>query len=108
MYEFIIAADNDRPAKKTGVRVGRKYGMEAALAIGACFAMPPEEGQDFNDLAVETGPEAVRTIIEEIHTILPPPILHLVETVRYDAELHGVAWLRHHIGGVIDHEQLAG
>ncbi|MBT5947812.1 MAG: DUF3987 domain-containing protein, partial [Nitrospinaceae bacterium] len=57
--KFTIAADHDKPAKNSGIRAGEKFGREAALAIGARFAMPPVEGMDFNDLAKEKGLEAV-------------------------------------------------
>jgi putative DNA primase/helicase len=62
--EFVIAADHDKPAKNSGIRTGEKYGKEAALAINARFAMPPEEGTDFNDLAATESLETVKKIIE--------------------------------------------
>lgn len=53
--EIIICADNDAP--------GRMEAREAALAIGAAIVMPPEEGMDFNDLAIAKGLGAVAEII---------------------------------------------
>ena len=44
--EILICADNDD--------VGRREAQEAALAVGAAVAKPPE-GMDFNDLAVAKG-----------------------------------------------------
>lgn len=58
---LIIAADNDA---NTEGNPGQTAAREAATACGAVLAVPSIPG-DFNDLAIDQGPEAVRDTIEE-------------------------------------------
>jgi putative DNA primase/helicase len=71
--EFVIAADYDKPAGPRKIRAGEKFGREAAFATGACFAMPPSEGMDLNDLAAAEGLEAVKKIIEAATVVIVDP-----------------------------------
>ena len=57
---LILASDNDA---ETDGNPGVAKATQAAHAVGAWLAIPPEPG-DFNDLAVTQGPAAVRAILE--------------------------------------------
>ncbi len=47
---IVICGDHDKP-DKTGRRAGIEKANEAAGAVGGFVALPPNEGQDFNDFA---------------------------------------------------------
>ncbi len=72
---IIICGDHDHSG------TGQKAANTAALAVNGLVAIPPEEGQDFNDLALQHGQEAVRSVIEAAGL---PATDHLEE--RPDAE----------------------
>lgn len=55
--KLIIAGDNDESG------VGQTAAQAAAKAAGGVFVVPPRVGMDFNDLAVQDGPEAVRGLL---------------------------------------------
>lgn len=56
--KVIIAADNDASG------VGQAKAEEAARTVGGLVALPPQAGQDFNDLHQAEGLDAVRACIE--------------------------------------------
>lgn len=76
---FVIAADND--ASGTGVN----YANQAAAASGAQVAVPPNVGEDFNDLAA--GGEDITAILQ----IQPKP--WLVPIHEFVATPEPVRWL---------------
>ena len=47
---IVVCADYDRPDKK-GRRAGIEKAEEAAALVGGYVALPPNEGQDFNDFS---------------------------------------------------------
>ena len=47
--EIIICGDNDVS------RIGEKKAIEAALAVGGKYIIPPTVGQDFNDMLTMEG-----------------------------------------------------
>lgn len=61
--KIIICGDNDRSG------TGQDAAKKAALAVGGFFALPPEQGQDFNDMHNRQGIDDVRLQIEK--AILP-------------------------------------
>jgi putative DNA primase/helicase len=68
---IIIAADNDQATlERTGKNTGIEAARAAAEAVGGLLAIPPAGG-DFNDLAINEGPEAVKRIIENAEPIEP-------------------------------------
>ncbi len=54
---LVICADNDESG------VGQKKAKEAALAIGGVVVIPPEIGDDFNDMHQKEGLEAVKASV---------------------------------------------
>ena len=76
---ILILADHDRSG------AGRRAAEAAAHRLRAqgrdvVIAMPPREGDDFNDLLLREGPEAVARVIEEAET---PPLNSAPETGRH-------------------------
>jgi putative DNA primase/helicase len=65
--ELIFAADNDRkkPPGSPGFDEGFRRSCEAARAVGGKVAMPEAPGMDFNDLFLESGPEAVKAALDK-------------------------------------------
>lgn len=64
----LILADNDASgaglrAAEAAARRLRAQGRDVALII------PPQEGDDFNDLLLREGPEAIATLIADVETI---------------------------------------
>lgn len=57
---LIICADNDESG------VGQEKAKEAALAVAGLVAMPPEAGDDFNDLHQKQGAKAVKACLEQV------------------------------------------
>jgi len=55
--QFVFCADNDSHGK------GLEAASKAALRLNAKVTMPEKSGQDFNDLFLESGADAVRTQI---------------------------------------------
>ena len=64
---FVICADNDESG------IGQKKAEEAAEAVGGVLVMPPDTGDDFNDLHQKKGPEAVRAIVEVVINVADNP-----------------------------------
>ncbi|MFA7423551.1 MAG: DUF3987 domain-containing protein [Desulfosarcinaceae bacterium] len=63
-----LAADNDTVTEaRTGKNPGTDAARAAALAVKGLVAIPP--AGDFNDLAVNEGPEAVKRIIERAEPV---------------------------------------
>lgn len=60
----VLAADFDKVNAKTGLRVGLAKADQAVRLVGGRLVHPAEEGQDFNDVHVQHGLEAVRAFFE--------------------------------------------
>jgi phage/plasmid primase-like uncharacterized protein len=56
----VICADYDESG------VGQVKAKEAALAVGGLVVVPPDAGDDFNDLHQKHGVEAVRAIVDAV------------------------------------------
>lgn len=69
--EIIIAGDHDKPNPKTGKRAGNEAAEAAGKAINARVILPCIEGQDWNDVHVREGLQAVQSALMA-HT-LPKP-----------------------------------
>lgn len=72
--KLIICADNDES------EVGQQKAQEAAVAVGGVVAMPPETGDDFNDLHQKKGSEAVKNIIDALSNVTDNPTRYLSVT----------------------------
>lgn len=57
-YRLIVCADNDQSG------VGQEKAESAAAAVGGVVVIPPDVGDDFNDLHQKTGSVAVKAVIE--------------------------------------------
>jgi putative DNA primase/helicase len=64
----LVLADND--ASGAGLRAADAAARRLrALGRDVAIARPPEEGQDFNDLLLDRGPEAIAAIIAEADSV---------------------------------------
>ena len=65
---IVVCGDDDRDtANRTGRNPGREKATEAAQSVRGLAVFPeglPTGGSDFNDLAQQAGPDAVRNLIE--------------------------------------------
>jgi putative DNA primase/helicase len=73
--EIVICGDNDPYAEKQGFHPGQHYAKLASDAISATCIIPPKEGDDFNDMMISDGIEAVRDYI-----LSPPSEIQISET----------------------------
>jgi hypothetical protein len=65
---LVIGSDNDRGG------TGQQAAREAAEAVGGMVARPEELGQDFNDVHVQRGLDAVKEAITTAISAAQPPI----------------------------------
>ena len=66
---IVVCADDDREtALRTGTNTGQASATAAATEVGGLVVLPlglPDDGTDFNDLALHAGLEAVRRCVTE-------------------------------------------
>jgi phage/plasmid primase-like uncharacterized protein len=95
----LVCGDDDRA---TEGNPGRSKATAAAQATGASLVFPRFQGaagSDFNDMATEAGPDAVRQTIES--ALKPPPQRFRLLTAGELAKLDPIRWL---VRGVLPRE----
>ncbi len=93
---IILLADHD--ASKAGIRAARKAAQRLVLeGRKVWIATPSKAGEDFNDLLVRDGPDAVAAIVNQAEKIQAPkgreetPVNGNAKTIYYDETEDGIA-----------------
>ncbi|MDP2359095.1 MAG: toprim domain-containing protein, partial [Beijerinckiaceae bacterium] len=93
---ILILADND--ASGAGMRAATAAARRLrAQGRDVAIAMPPEEGEDFNDMLVRAGPEAIATLIAHVEAITetePTLLMGQHRPVNYQGSGEAIPTLR--------------
>jgi putative DNA primase/helicase len=94
---IILLADHD--TSKAGIRAARKAAQRFVLeGRKVWIATPSKAGEDFNDLLMRDGPDAVAAIVNQAEEVQAPkaraetPASGKAKTLYYDETEDGIAW----------------